>query len=86
MIREVWQACFGQDVTAAKKSGPNQYRVLCPFHSEKSPSCDVEIVKNVFTCRSCEAHGGYLDVVVLAGNAANRREAHEWLERHGVRL
>lgn len=86
MIREVWQAVFGQDVTSARRSGPNQFRVLCPFHHESNPSCDVNLEKDVFLCRSSCGGGGYLDVVIRAGNARDRREAREWLRARGVRL
>lgn len=86
MIREVWQAAFGEDVTTKPKSGPDQHRVLCPFHHERNPSCDVSIRKDAFICRSCGKKGGYLDVVVLAGYADTRASAARWLENHGVRL
>ena len=85
-IERVWFATFGESIGSKKKSGPGQVRVLCPFHQERNPSCDVSLEKNVFVCRSCGASGGYLDVPILAGNARDRREAAQWLERRGVRL
>ena len=86
MIREVWQAVFGEDITARKASGRNQFRVVCPFHDDHSPSCDVSTAKDAFVCRSCGAAGGYLDVVVRAGFADSRRSAVEWLQRRGLRV
>ena len=86
MIDRVWQAVFGETVATKRRTGPDQYRVLCPFHVERHPSCDVSLAKNTFICRSCGAAGGYLDLVIRAGNASTRAEAARWLERHGVRL
>jgi hypothetical protein len=86
MIAEVWQLAFGQSLLGKPRSGPNQVRVVCPFHDDHSPSCDVSLEKDAFFCRSCDAHGGYLDVVIRAGYAANRREAAAWLKRRGLRL
>jgi hypothetical protein len=83
-IRTVWKAVFNEDVTGGKKSGPEQFRVICPFHHDHAPSCDVSLAKDAFICRSCGAHGGYLYVVIRAGYAENNREAMAWLERRGV--
>jgi DNA primase len=83
-IQRIWQAVFGEDVTRGKRSAPEQYRVLCPWHHENHPSCDVSLAKNTFFCRSCPARGGALQVVVLAGYARDNGEAVEWLKAHGV--
>ena len=32
VIREVWKAVWGDDVTVAKRSAANQHRVRCPYH------------------------------------------------------
>jgi hypothetical protein len=85
-IRTVWQTVFGDDVSVGRRSAPDQYKVVCPFHDDHSPSCDVNLAKNTFYCRSCEAQGGLLDVVVLARNAPNRSQAIDWLKQHGVVL
>lgn len=84
MIREVWHAVFGEDITSKKRIAANTFRTLCPYHLENSPSCDVNTEKNVFICRSCGTSGGYLDVVVKAGYVNDRRQARIWLERRGV--
>jgi hypothetical protein len=83
-IRHVWWFAFGEDITQSKKSGADQYRTLCPFHSERNPSCDVSTRKNVFFCRSCGACGGTLDVIVRAGFAETRTEAAAWLKERGA--
>lgn len=83
-IRAVWLASFGEDVAVARRSGVQQHRVRCPFHTESRASCDVSLEKHVFYCRSCGASGGALDVVVLAGYAPTRAAAVTWLRQHGV--
>ena len=86
VIAEVWQLAFGESLNGKRPSGPNQVRVVCPFHADHSPSCDVSLTKDAFCCRSCGASGGYLDVIIKAGYVTSRREARDWLERRGVRL
>jgi hypothetical protein len=86
LIEQVWLAVFGERLSEKKRSAPDQARVVCPFHADHSPSCDVNLAKNVFFCRSCGAKGGYLDVVIRAGFASTRREAATWLQRRGLTL
>lgn len=83
-IQQVWKAVFGEDVCAARAVGTDQRRVLCPFHSESLPSCDVSLAKNAYYCRSCGASGGAFSVVVRAGLANSNAEAVTWLRQHGV--
>jgi hypothetical protein len=49
--------------------GEDTVRITCPFHPDESPSCDVDIKKRVFLCRSgeCGAHG---DVITLLARFA----------------
>jgi len=86
LIRSAWQACFGEDITQKRRTGPDQFRAFCPSHSERNPSCDVSIAKDAWICRACGASGGYLALVIAAGYATTKGEAASWLERHGVRL
>lgn len=41
---------------SVKKSG-NQYKCLCPFHRENTPSMSIHPVKGVYYCFGCQAHG-----------------------------
>ncbi|MFO1152038.1 MAG: CHC2 zinc finger domain-containing protein [Rhodospirillales bacterium] len=41
----------------------SQRSVLCPFHSEKNPSCKVNLEKGIFRCFGCGAKGNVLDFV-----------------------
>lgn len=38
-------------------------KILCPFHEEDSPSCQIELEKECFYCFGCEAKGTLLDFV-----------------------
>lgn len=62
-IARVWRALYGDDVTDGTRSAPDQYRVTCPFHHDRNPSCDVSTRKDTFVCRSCGAGGGVCDLV-----------------------
>jgi len=63
-----------QDYVSLKKSGAN-YKGLCPFHNEKTPSFSVSPAKQFYHCFGCGVHGnaigflmayasmGYVDAV-----------------------
>ena len=55
-----------------KKRGRN-YLGLCPFHSEKSPSFNVDPGKQFFHCFGCKASGNAIDFVM-------RRDRLEFIE------
>jgi len=50
-------------VVALKKIG-NEYKGLCPFHNEKSPSFHVIPDKGFYHCFGCGAHGDVVDFIV----------------------
>lgn len=45
--------------------------VICPFHDDKTPSCQVNIEKQVFRCPVCNAGGDIIDLV--AGSMGVKR-------------
>jgi len=45
-----------------KKDG-NEYRGLCPFHKEKTPSFTVVPEKGYYHCHGCGEHGGVIDFI-----------------------
>ena len=55
-----------------KRRGKN-YLGLCPFHSEKSPSFNVDPAKQFFHCFGCKASGNAIDFVM-------KRDRIEFLE------
>lgn len=40
------------------------FKVLCPFHDEKTPSCVISPEKNLYHCFGCDAGGSVLDWVM----------------------
>jgi DNA primase len=50
------------DYMSLKKSGTN-YKSLCPFHSEKSPSFSVSSTKQIFNCFGCGVGGNVITFV-----------------------
>lgn len=55
---------IGKDV-ALKQHG-NEWKGLCPFHAEKSPSFHVIPDKGFFHCFGCSAHGDVVDYVAAS--------------------
>ena len=59
--------------TALKKSGPHTFKGLCPFHSEKTPSFQVDITKGLFHCFAAETevitYEGTFPISKLAGQS-----------------
>ncbi len=65
-IEEIKSRCnivdvVGQVVTL-KKAGSN-YKGICPFHNEKTPSFVVSETKQIFTCFGCGASGDVFEFV-----------------------
>jgi len=47
-----------------KRAGKEEWRGLCPFHDEKTPSFYVNDEKGVFNCFGCGEHGDVFDFVM----------------------
>ncbi|MGB1025398.1 MAG: DNA primase, partial [Rhodospirillaceae bacterium] len=50
------------------RGGPGEFKGLCPFHNEKTPSFTVSDTKGFFHCFGCGAHG---DVIAFEMRASN---------------
>ncbi|MGD8323793.1 MAG: DNA primase, partial [Gammaproteobacteria bacterium] len=48
---------------ALKKAGSN-YKGLCPFHDEKTPSFNVNPARGIFKCFGCDAGGNAIDFLM----------------------
>ena len=47
-----------------QKSGPATFKVLCPFHAERTPSCNITPSIGRFKCFGCQASGDVIDFVM----------------------
>ena len=56
-----------------KKAGAN-YRALCPFHEEKTPSFTVNPTKQIFHCFGCHKGGNVYGFVMAYEKLRPRRE------------
>lgn len=51
-----------------KRSGNGEWKGLCPFHSEKTPSFYISEEKRVYNCFGCGAHGSLIDLYANLNN------------------
>jgi DNA primase len=70
---------------ALKKAG-RQYKGLCPFHQEKTPSFHVDPERNLYFCFGCHAGGDAFDFVMRIGNLTFPEALEQLAARAGVRL
>lgn len=66
--------------TTLKKSGTHRFVGLCPFHSEKTPSFQVDSVKGLVHCFGCSKGGNVYQFIQEVENLPFP-EAVEWLAR-----
>ena len=72
------------DVTPLKKAGAS-YKGLCPFHTEKTPSFNVNKDKGFFKCFGCGAGGDAVKFVELH-QKVTFPEAVRYLAQIGIKL
>jgi DNA primase len=68
-----------------KKSGVN-FKGLCPFHPEKTPSFIVSQEKQIFHCFGCGAGGNVFSFLMKHQNVSFREAATELAGRAGIEL
>src|SRR4030042_6250431 len=73
------------DYVTLKKTGKN-YKGLCPFHSEKTPSFMVNEEKQIFHCFGCGEGGDVFTFLIKAGQFSFPQAVEELAKRYGVKL
>ena len=73
------------DYVSLKKAGKN-YKGLCPFHSEKTPSFMVNEEKQIFHCFGCGEGGDVFTFLMKVGHFSFPQAAEELARRYGVKL
>jgi DNA primase len=74
-----------QDYVSLKKSGAN-YKGLCPFHSEKTPSFTVNRDKGFFHCYGCAAGGDVIKFLELHEKVGFVDAVKQLAQRFGLSL
>jgi DNA primase catalytic core len=72
------------DYVTLKKSGTN-YKGLCPFHSEKTPSFTVSPTKGLFYCFGCQASGNVFRFLMRQDSLSFPEAVRLLADRYGVR-
>jgi len=88
-IEKVREACdvveiVGEHVSL-KKSGQN-FKGLCPFHSERTPSFTVSPAKQVYHCFGCGAGGNVISFVMQAENLSFVEAVRALAQKKGIEL
>jgi DNA primase len=76
---------FISDYVSLKKSGQN-YKGLCPFHSEKTPSFMVSQPKQIFHCFGCNAGGDMVSFLMKHENLSFSEALRYIAKKAGIRI
>ena len=68
-----------------KKAGIN-YKGLCPFHGEKTPSFIVSPTRQTYHCFGCGAHGNAIDFLMEHGGLGFVEAVEELAHQHGLQV
>jgi len=74
-----------QDYVSLKKNGAN-YKGLCPFHGEKTPSFQVNRDKGFFHCFGCGAGGDVIKFLQLHEKLAFHDAVKQLAQRFGITI
>ena len=87
LIDEIKSRCNIIDVIGSvvrlKKTGSN-YKGLCPFHNEKTPSFVVSETKQIFTCFGCGATGDVISFVQKYYQLEFMQACEKLAEEYGI--
>ncbi len=73
------------DYLHLKKAGAN-YKGLCPFHNEKTPSFVVSPEKQIYHCFGCGEGGNVFSFVMKLENFSFPEAVRQLAEKHGIRI
>jgi DNA primase len=73
------------DYVSLKKAGKN-YKGLCPFHAEKTPSFMINEEKQIFHCFGCGEGGNVFTFLMKVAHLSFPQALEELAKRYGVRL
>jgi DNA primase len=76
---------FISDYVSLKKSGQN-FKGLCPFHSEKTPSFMVSQPKQIFHCFGCNAGGDMVSFLMKHENLSFGEALRYIAKKAGIRI
>ncbi|MBP1547970.1 MAG: DNA primase [Oscillospiraceae bacterium] len=68
------------------KRSSRDYVCLCPFHSEKSPSCHINVGKQFFHCFGCGAGGDVITFVMKSENLEYMEAVRFLAQRAGMTM
>ncbi|MDD4563940.1 MAG: DNA primase [Eubacteriales bacterium] len=89
IIDEIKSRCNIVDVIGRhvllKKTGSN-YKGVCPFHNEKTPSFVVSDTKQIFTCFGCGATGDVLEFVQRYNNLDFPGAIEKLCDEYGIEM
>ncbi|HET9499059.1 MAG TPA: DNA primase [Marmoricola sp.] len=89
-IAEVREKARIDDVVSAyvtlKSAGGGNYKGLCPFHDEKSPSFNVTPSRGLFHCFGCQAGGDVIKFVMDIDGLSFSETVERLAEKTGVQL
>lgn len=89
IVDEIKSRCSIVDVIGRhvplKKAGSN-YKGVCPFHNEKTPSFVVSDTKQIFTCFGCGATGDVIEFVQRYNNLDFPGAVEKLAEEYGIEI
>lgn len=88
-IEEIKSRCNIVDVVGSavtlKRAGSN-YKGLCPFHNEKTPSFIVSEAKQLFTCFGCGASGDVIEFTKKYYNLSFQEAVEKLAAQYGIEI
>ncbi|QOX62584.1 DNA primase [Anoxybacterium hadale] len=89
IVDEIKSRCNIVDVigrhVVLKKAGLN-YKGVCPFHNEKTPSFVVSEAKQIFTCFGCGATGDVIEFVQKYNNLDFHGSVEKLADEYGIEI